>query len=200
MLQIRRGVFETNSSSSHSIIIKKQDRPITRVTDPGWRMFIDEDDENNPRNGFIYFDNRDLEYGRDPFHFLVDWYDRLAYAIASKHTKADIESFREICKRRITGFKDFRFPHDEWAHEEDDYYGYVDHQSEGLLNKVLEHYHISLEDFIFNDRYVIVIDGDEYQFFNTLTEQEFFDRGAIEHIEPAEKWWQKDEDREYADE
>ena len=65
MLQIRRGVYETNSSSSHSIIIKKKDRPIVKVTDPGWRMYIDEDDENNPRNGVIKFDDRDLEFGRD---------------------------------------------------------------------------------------------------------------------------------------
>lgn len=200
MLQIRRGVFETNSSSSHSIIIKKQDRALDEQIDPGWHMHWDEDDENDPRNGIIGFGEDDLEFGRDPFHFLVDWYDRLCYAIASYHTKAGVEKIKEICQRRIMNFRGFEFPHDDWAHEDEDYYGYVDHQSQGLLEHVLEHYHISLEEFIFNDRYVIVIDGDEYQYFNVLTEQEFFDKTAIEHIEPASKWWRIEEDEEFADE
>ena len=200
MLQIRRGVFETNSSSSHSIIIKKKDRPLDEQIDPGWHMHMDEDDENDPRNGIIGFRDDDLEFGRDPFHFLVTWYDRLCYAIATYHTKEGVATIFEICQRRIKGFKGFDFPHDDWAHEEEDYYGYVDHQSHGLLEKVLDHYRISLEDFIFNDRYVIVIDGDEYQYFSVLTGQEFFDKNAIEHIEPASKWWRIEEDEEFADE
>ena len=199
MLQIRQGVFETNSSSSHSIIIKKQDRPIEMVADPGWHMHMNEEDENDPGNGIIRFHDNDLEFDRDPFHFLVSWYDRLAYAIASYHTKAAVDSLREICKRRIQGFRDFEFPHDDCEEAGKDDYGFVDHQSRQLLEKVLDHYHISLEEFVFNNRYVVVIDGDEYQYFETLTEQEFFNRDAIEHIEPAEKWWRMEEDEEFRD-
>ncbi len=206
MLQIRRGVFETNSSSSHSIIIKKKDRPIAKVTDPGWRMYVDEDDENNPRNGVIKFDDRDLEFDRDPFHFLVDWYDRLAYVIAAYQSRDTVETLADICRRRIPGFRGFRFPSKHWILDDEngeenaeptDYYGYVDHQSECLLEKVLNHYQVSLEEFIFNDRYVVVIDGDEYQYFRELTEQEFFNRNAIEHIEPVEKWCTAEDDKEF---
>lgn len=200
MLQIRQGVFETNSSSSHSIIIKKQDHPLGEVTDTGWYMHWDEENEKDPRNGEISFMDNELDFGRRPFHFLVSWYDRLRYAIASYNTKEAVEMIAEICRRRIWGFRQFDFPHDNWAHEENDYYGYVDHQSEGLLKRVLEHYKINLEEFIFNDRYVIVIDGDEYQYFKVLTEQEFFNKDAIEHIEPGEKWWRMEEDEEFADE
>jgi hypothetical protein len=38
MLQVRRGVFETNSSSSHSIIIKKKDHQLEKMIDPGWHI------------------------------------------------------------------------------------------------------------------------------------------------------------------
>ena len=61
----------------------------------------------------------------------------------------------------------------------------------------MNHYQISLEEFIFNDRYVVVIDGDEYQYFRELTEQEFFNRNAIEHIELAEKWCTAEDDKEF---
>lgn len=199
MLQIRKGVFETNSSSSHSIIIKKKDHPLEEMVDPGWHMRWDEEDESDPMNGLLRFCDRDLEFGRDPFHFLVSWYDRLCYAIATYHTKDGVEKIKEICQRRILRFKGFDFPHDDWAHEDEDYYGFVDHQSHGLLEHVLEHYHISLEDFIFNDRYVIVIDGDEIQYFNVLVEQDLFNRDVVQSIEPASKWYRWKEDQENED-
>ena len=191
MLQIRKGVFETNSSSSHSIIIKKQDRPLDHKTiATKWHMYMNEDDADDPDNGIIHFDRGNLEFERDPFHFLVSWHDRLCYAIAAYQSKEIVETLKEICQRRIPGFRDFQIPHqdrileDEGKDEEDkeepkDYYGFVDHQSECLLKKVLNHYHISLEEFVFNDRYVVVIDGDEFQYFRELTEQEFFNKDAI---------------------
>lgn len=199
MLQIRQGVFETNSSSSHSIIIKKQDCPMEAVIDPEWHVYWDDRDENNPNNGYIRFwRTEDLDFEREPFHFLVSWYDRLRYAIASNNTKEGVERIREICSRRIKGFRGFSFPHDDWAHEDEDYYGYVDHQSHGLLEHVLEHYQISLEEFIFNDRYVIVIDGDETQYFTVLVEQDLFNKDVVESIEPASNWydWNGDEEKE----
>lgn len=207
MLQIRKGVFETNSSSSHSIIIKKQDRPLDHKTiDTTWYVHMNEDDANDPNNGVIYFDQRNLEFARDPFHFLVSWYDRLCYVVAAYQSRETVEALAEICRRRIPEFRGFRFPSKRWVFEDEDdegdakredYYGYVDHQSERLLEKVLNHYHISLEEFVFNDKYVVVIDGDEYQYFRELTEQEFFNKDAIEHIEPAGKWCTAEDDREY---
>ena len=42
------------------------------------------------------------------------------------------------------------------------YYGYVDHQSTGLLQGFLKRKGITLEEFLSDTRYVIAIDGDEY--------------------------------------
>ena len=62
MLQIRRGVYETNSSSSHSIIIKKKDHPLSRkAIDTKWVMYMNEDDPNDPDNGIIHFDRENLK-------------------------------------------------------------------------------------------------------------------------------------------
>ena len=198
MLQIRQGVFETNSSSSHSIIIKKKDHPLDEKVDADWR--IRKKDENDPKNGKLTFYWDDLEFERSPFHFLVDWYDRLCYSIASFNNKKTVDELEEICSRRLEGFKGFDFSLvGHGADKGKEYYGYVDHQSHGLLEGMLGKYHVSLENFIFNDRYVIVIDGDEYQYFQTLTEQEFFDKEAIEGIESADQWYRWDKDAENDD-
>ena len=42
------------------------------------------------------------------------------------------------------------------------YYGYVDHQSMGLLQDFLKSENIALENFLRNKKYVVIIDGDEY--------------------------------------
>ena len=41
--------------------------------------------------------------------------------------------------------------------------GMIDHQSDGLLQNFLKETGISLEEFLTNKKYIIVIDGDEYQ-------------------------------------
>lgn len=42
------------------------------------------------------------------------------------------------------------------------YYGYVDHQSSGLLEEFLKSENITLVDFLGNRKYVVIISGDEY--------------------------------------
>ncbi len=52
------------------------------------------------------------------------------------------------------------------------YYGSIDHQSMGLLQGFLERQNISLEEFLKDPRYVVIIDGDEY-----CAWQKMFDAG-----------------------
>ena len=42
------------------------------------------------------------------------------------------------------------------------YYGSVDHQSSGILDAFLNKHNITLEQFLANPKYVIIVDGDEY--------------------------------------
>ena len=70
----------------------------------------------------------------------------------------------------------------------------------GLLKAALNKYGVSLEDFIFNDRFIIVIDGDEYGVFDTLIETDMFNKNAVEDIIPERSLvgedWNNDEESE----
>jgi hypothetical protein len=46
------------------------------------------------------------------------------------------------------------------------YYGNVDHQSSGLLQGFLKKENVTIKDFLFNKRYIVIIDGDEYGVFD----------------------------------
>jgi len=176
MIQIREGVFETNSSSSHSIVIKKDSHFIDRI-DAGWRM---------GSNGILNIGWEDeITFERAPFDVLTDWHGRLRYALASFSYDPDKrEEISEICARHIDGFNGFKFPSTHYGNGSDDcYYGYVDHQSSGLLQSVLNR-GVTLEDFIFNDRYVVIIDGDEYCVFDRLINANLLNMDEIEKIVP----------------
>lgn len=176
MIQIRKGVFETNSSSSHSIVITKNNKPLPNVIDGDWHV------NDNGVMDFWYED--DLEFERSPFDLLTTWFGRLRYCIASYSDNDDkISELEEICRRRIEGFKSFKFKKDRWDNSVNR--GYVDHQSIGLLQAALKKYNISLEEFIFNDRYIVIIDGDEYCVFDTLIESDMFNKDNIQDITSA---------------
>ena len=160
-LTIRKGMFETNSSSMHSIIITKNN---------------DSYDEKELKvyKGILRFLDDDLEFSRYPFQFLNTWRSKVAYAIASycqeyevndKDAKEFISKLEDIIKKHVEDFD-----HIELPDPEDTYYpyGYVDHQSEGLLQKFLSEENVTLEDFIFTPKYIVVIDGDEYCIFNSM--------------------------------
>lgn len=168
MFQIRQGCFETNSSSSHSLIVMKEDMPFPDMFEP----------ERYVWNGKMSIWVDDLEFGRSPFDVLVDWYGRLRYAIASLGR----DQYKEIevaCYRRIDGLKEIEI---YGANTEFDKYGCIDHQSDGLLKAFLFEQDISLEDFIFNDRYIVVIDGDEYNILDSMINAELIDKTKIEKI------------------
>lgn len=181
MIYIRNGVFETNSSSSHSIVMMKKDQPIKtelegNMVDPGW--YLNDD-------GKLHFWYRDLEFGRSPFELLTDWMGRLRYCIAYySFYKNKIAELEKICFKRVTGFTGFEF---DKCHNGNSDMGYVDHQSAGVLESALFSFDVGLEDFIFNDRYIIVIDGDEYCVFDTLMETDMFNKNAVKKIIPKKR-------------
>lgn len=59
------------------------------------------------------------------------------------------------------------------------YYGNIDHQSDGMLQAFLEKQHVSLEDFLFKPRYVIVIDGDEYCELDKIVHYGIIDMASV---------------------
>lgn len=85
--QIRKGCFETNSSSAHSLIVTKKNSNV-RMTQKEIRdeFYLNEDwykerHKNNEKE-IVKIDPWDNEFGRSPFTVLTSFEDKLAYAVA----------------------------------------------------------------------------------------------------------------------
>lgn len=189
MKQIRRNVFETNSSSSHSLVITTDNEHYTR----------EEINKNfYMTDGIVRLWESSLEFYRSPFNMLVTFKDKLRYAIASSNGNL-VDECREICKKYIDGFTDFEFDTKDyvWDSEVKDYVetddpipnygGTDDYQIEGWLKK----YNVSLEEFLTNKRYIVVVDGDEYCVWSNIKNSGLVDVKKIVHdsyAEEEEEW------------
>lgn len=196
MIQIRDNTFETNSSSSHSLIITDFDGKYTS--------------EEMMKGIYLWNDNRErvyrseLEFYRSPFSLLATFESKSRYAIASSDGRL-VEKVEEIWHKYIPNFSGFRFDmtDDYWDDEiknwvEDDppvpdYGGTDDYQIEGWLKS----YNVSLEDFLTMRRYMVVCDGDEYREWYHILDSGLVDKSHIVHDsekEVAEEWKRKYEE------
>lgn len=189
MKQIRRNVFETNSSSSHSLVITTDNEHYTR----------EEINKNfYMTDGIVRLWESSLEFYRSPFDMLVTFKDKLRYAIASSNGNL-VNECREICKKYVDGFIDFEFDTKDyvWDSNVNDYVeanepipnygGTDDYQIEGWLKK----YNVSLEEFLTNKRYIVVVDGDEYNCWLHIKDSGLVDTSKIIHdsyTEEEEEW------------
>lgn len=89
------------------------------------------------------------------------------------------------------GFQYYYYDKDEnmheaiWDREEEvNFYGQVDHQSADMLDSFLNKHGISLEEFLLNKKYVIVIDGDEYCEFDKLIDAKIVNLDNLVEIYP----------------
>lgn len=175
MKQTRQGVFETNSSSSHSISIRK-------IGD----YYTDEEIEQSVGhwgNKLNIFDS-ELEFGRSPFEPLTTFYDKVRFAIASFANDVEkIHEIENILLEKVPSLTEIEYPTSvNWkTNKTETYYGNVDHQSYGLLQNFLSSHSITLREFLLNRRYIVFIDGDEY-----CTTQKLFNSGLL-HKEDFEE-------------
>ena len=85
--QIRKGCFETNSSSAHSLIVTKKNSNV-RMTQEEIRdeFYLNEDwhkdRHKNDEKEIVEIDPWDNEFGRSPFTVLTTFRDKLSYAVA----------------------------------------------------------------------------------------------------------------------
>lgn len=196
MKQIRRNVFETNSSSSHSLVITTDNEHYTRkeINDEFYLTKL------NSLEGKVRLWESSLEFYRSPFDMLATFKGKLRYAIASSNGNL-VDECREICKKYIDGFVDFEFDTKDyvWDSEVKDYVeaeepipnygGTDDYQIEGWLKK----YNVSLEEFLTNKRYIVVVDGDEYNCWSHIKDSGLVDTSKIIHdsYEESEAEWRK---------
>ena len=161
MRQIRSSVFETNSSSSHSLVITTDNEHYTKEEMMS-NIYLRKD-------GTIRIFASHLQFYRSPFDILTTFYDKARYAIAASNGNL-VADVQDIFRKYIDGFTNFVFEQTYKSYDDEeiinDYGGTDDYLIEGWLKK----YNISLEEFLTNKRYVVICDGDEYCIWDHLKE------------------------------
>lgn len=196
MIQIRDNTFETNSSSSHSLIITDFDGKYT-PEEMMKGIYLWEDKETR-----MYESN--LEFYRSPFSLLATFESKSRYAIASSqgHLTDEVEKIWHKYIPNFNGFKfdmkteEYDYDKKEWVDLDEPkpiYGGTDDYQIEGWLKS----YNVSLEDFLTMRRYMVVCDGDETREWYHILDSGLVDKSHIIHDsekEVAEAWKRKYEE------
>ena len=111
--QIRNGVFETNSSSMHSLTVMKRDDKYTseEILKDIWLS----DDEDTGEKDCVWkiWSSDDLEFGRYPFRVLATFKDKWLYACASLVSEYNDDIYKEllaIALKYIPNLKKIKFP------------------------------------------------------------------------------------------
>ena len=222
--QIRRGVFESNSSSQHSLVVMKKGNHYTSdeilrdiwLHDGVWDIYHD-----------------DLEFGRSPYRALWTFEEKWYYACASLVNEYNDETYKTLealAFKYIPGLKEIKLPTDtgciarKGLHPDDSYdndYGkteeelieyldqkakewnmsgitywedsvgyfrfrkpYTGYTDEHFLSRFLGYENLSLEEFLTNKKYVIIQDGDEYDYFGEMKAAGLINTDAIDHEVP----------------
>ena len=171
--QIRRNVFETNSSSMHSLVIKKCNEYYTE-DELRYDLWLDKDGVWD-----IWFEDR-ITFGRSPFACLNTFESKVRYAIASlcgykKDAANTFEEINSIVTETIPECAYIKLPISHWS--DDVNYGSVDID---ILTPFLKEENISLKEFLTNKKYIVIVDGDEYCVWNSVKESGLINMDEIE--------------------
>lgn len=110
--QIRRCVFETNSSSMHSLVIMKKSSTYSKdeILDD---FYLFDDAETGEKDCVWEIRDDDLGFGRSPFRSLGSFHDKWLYACASlvSEYKDDVYSELErLALQYVPGLKRIKMP------------------------------------------------------------------------------------------
>ena len=172
MQTIRYNTFETNSSSSHSLVIRTDN--LVRENEGDLHLTHKEMLESLHKissRGVYKPWNDDWYFGRAPFRPLSDFEWKLQYAYANCGEDEDKrEEVTDVLRELVPEVERVSIP---------EYCGVDDWQLFGWLKK----YKISLKEFLTNKKYVVIQDGDEYCIWEDLIKCGLIDKNAIENME-----------------
>ena len=166
MIQIRNDVFETNSSSAHTIAIKKNNE-----YDYSLKWLLDDD------GIFRLWSTNDLDFGRSPFDVLCTTYEKIPYFIAAYGFKL----ISKIIMENIPEVKKVEKPYIDNDWDDPDLKQGIDHQSIGMLQHFIEKNNLTIEEALFNNKYIIIIDGDEYNTWRKMINCGLIDKDKLEN-------------------
>lgn len=176
MRQIRNSVFETNSSSMHSLVIKKNSEYYTYeemindlwLHDGVWKIWSHDS----------------ITFGRSPFDCLNTFESKVRYAIASlcgwySNAEEKFHEIEQLVTEIIPECYEIKLPKVLYYSENDERvsYGSVD---EDILTPFLKNTGITLKEFLTNKKYVVIVDGDEYCIWNSLKDSGLVNIDEIE--------------------
>lgn len=169
---VRCGTFETNSSSSHSLVVTKSSDVFT-PEEIRKNFWVDKD-------RLIWMGSYRLDFGRNPNAPLVSFADKLRYLIATycNSNPEKIDELLSIVRKYVPEVKGFKF--DLTYNGNRCYYGSIDHQSMGIVRSYIEKHNLPLEEFLINKKYIIILDGDEYDMWGTMKESGLVNLDFIE--------------------
>lgn len=169
MINYRDGVFETNSSSSHSICINNKKSETIR---PDLKQYLDD-------NGLWYIPPADLEFYRYPFRILTTPEEKIRYAIACTayvgKSSDEFKLIEKIVKELEPSFEHFVFKKSNWGCGYD-----MGGTDDAILFGWLNGNNIDLKTFITDNKYFIVCDGDEYNVFSDMILAGIIDKDIAE--------------------
>ena len=197
MRQIRKGCFETNSSSMHSLIIKKKDDYMTSEELSEELRPIPKRYEDKPYPLRLYLSEDEVTFERYPFRVLRGFEDKLRYYIASMCH--DAKDYSEIEKEvsdiipNCNGISTWG----SYDYGEDEYFPYGYAQNYGGFEAALKELGISLKEFLTNKKYIVIVDGDEYQEFEKLMDSGVINSKeiAVQYTWPDGGWEKKTFDK-----
>ena len=161
LINIRKSVFETNSSSSHSMCISKNTTNLMDVDAVESYLNVD---------GIWVIDGDRNWYERGPVRLLNTFSEKVLYtiAIADYYNAEDVVSeINVIVKKYVPKFNGFGCKKPSKSEKWSMNFGYV--QNTGFFSWIKEH-NITWEEFLTNSKYFIVVDGDEYNIFTDMAE------------------------------
>lgn len=171
MISVRRNVFETNSSSSHSLVILTDD--IIKETDTD-QYFTHEEMLNSlhglRKDGTYKSFVHDWYFGRCPFRALDTFEQKFQYAYANEDKDLEKSDLVQMLQNLIPEVKTFVAPEDAGT----DAYP---------LHGWLDSHGITMKEFLTNKKYVIIQDGDEYRIWEDLIRSGLIDMSVIENKE-----------------
>ncbi len=194
---IRLNTFETNSSSMHSLVVVKE--PI---------FYTEEEKHLNCDSEFKSFDLFDFDdgrYERFPFRVFKTPKDKLkywvAYYIGTLGKKELIPQVIDFISKQTFISKDKinicvsrgEDSLDEDLSDEDYYfdkYGRVCSNDTGESpSNYLDKHNISMEEFVLNPKYILILDGDEYCEFYKLIKSGVVNLDNLEDITSGKDFW-----------
>lgn len=204
MISIRKGCFETNSSSMHSLVIAKNNKREYDEDDLTLRKEYRVRKEDGVYE-LCKYQSDASSYERHPFEILDTPIDKLRYLVGlfvTQDYNKDTDEFSEYyiqpdakkefdsIIKEVTGCSDIQYYYFDHYTEEKEYpYTSAVNDSGEDVYTFMKRKGLSFKDVIFNPRITIQVDGDEYQEFRKLFDAGLISKDNIEDISSGVEFW-----------